>query len=132
MPLKSEWLDSQKSIICCTGTNTWSWGEYHKALDEIVILAKTTDHRVDLIIARGENSRPPKGSQMPHFQRATRIMPSNVSLITVTGANLLARTIVNIFTKLNPSTGPKVILVESVDDAVTYIKQDRQQRVRAA
>ena len=133
MPLRIEWLDNEQTIICCTGEGIWTWDDYHKALDEIVVHFKTVQHRVDLVIDRAPGSSMPKGSSMPHFQRAMRIMPPNVGLLVMVTSNAFARTIVSIFTKVYPNKdNAKLLMVGSLMEARTRIARDRQKQVAAA
>ncbi len=133
MPLKIEWLDNEQTIICCTGEGTWTWDDYHQALDEIVNMFKTVQHRVDLVIDRAPGSAMPKGSSMPHFQRAMRIMPHNVGLLVMVTSNAFARTIVAIFTKVYPNKdNAKLLMVGSLIEARARIARDRLKQVAAA
>ena len=132
MPLKIEWLDTQKTIIGCTGSGTWTWDEYHQALDHIASEFKATQKRVDLIIMSEPGAIVPKGSSMPHYQRAMRIMPDNLGLLVMVTTNAFARTIVSIFTKVYPNKdNVKMMMVASLNDARTRITNDRMKQAQA-
>ena len=130
MPLKVEWLDTQKTVMGCTGQGVWTWGEYHAALDDIASQFKATQKRVDLVIMSAPGAIVPKGSSMPHYQRAMRIMPDNLGLLMMVTTNMFARTIVSIFTKVYPNTdNVKMVMVASLNDAKTRIASDRMNQV---
>lgn len=132
MPLKVEWLDTQKTIMGCTGSGTWTWDEYHHALDQIANEFKVTQNRVDLIIMSEPGAIVPKGSSMPHYQRAMRIMPDNLGLLVMVTNKTFARTIVSIFTKVYPNKdNAKLVMVASLNDAKTRIANDRIKQVQA-
>jgi len=132
MPLKVEWLDAHKTMMGCTGSGTWTWDEYHHALDQIADEFKATQNRVDLIIMTAPGSIVPKGSSMPHYQRAMRIMPDNLGLMVMVTSNAFARTIVSIFTKVSPKKGNiKLVMVPSLNDAKLRIANDRMKKVQA-
>ncbi|MBI1281175.1 MAG: hypothetical protein GC179_23820 [Anaerolineaceae bacterium] len=130
MPLKVEWLDTQMTIMGCTGEGTWTWNDYHEALDNIANQFKATQKRVDLVIMSAPNSIVPKGSSMPHYQRAMRIMPDNLGLLVMVTSNTFARTIVSIFTKVYPNQdNVKMLMVASLDEAKMRISNDRMKQV---
>ncbi|MCA0457309.1 MAG: hypothetical protein LCI00_25280 [Chloroflexi bacterium] len=133
MPLKFEWIDTQKSIMTCTGEGMWTWDEYHEALDEIASQFRLAQRRVDLIIIRAAGSATPKGSSMPHYQRAMRIMPPNLGLMVMVTTNAFARTIVSIFSKVYPNKDNiKLVMVGTLADAQARIVADRLKQAQAA
>ncbi len=133
MPLKVEWLDTQRTIMCCTGEDAWTWGEYHEALEDIARQFIAAQRRVDLIIMRAPGSATPKGSSMPHYQRAMRIMPPNVGLMVMVTTNAFARTIVSIFSKVYPSKeNMKLVMVGTLAEAQTRINNDRIKQAQVA
>ncbi len=130
MPLKVEWLDTQKTVMGCTGEGTWTWDDYHTALDDIANQFKATQHRVDLVIMSAPGAIVPKGSSMPHYQRAMRIMPANLELLAMVTTNMFARTIVSIFTKVYPNKdNVKMVMVASLNEAKIRIANDRMKQV---
>lgn len=130
MPLRTEWLDTQKTIVCCTGEGSWTWDLYHETLEDIMNQFRVVQHRVDLVIDRAPGATMPKGSSMPHFQRAMRIMPPNVGLVVLVTSNTFARTIVSIFSKVYPNAdNTKLVMVGSLAEARTRIARDRMKQV---
>lgn len=133
MPLKVEWLDVQHSIMVCTGHDTWTWDDYHTALEDIAAQFRAAVDRVDLVIMREKGATMPKGSAMPHYQRAMRIMPASVGLMVMVTDNSFARTIVSIFSRVYPNKdNVKLVMVASLSEAKTRIHQDRLQQAKAA
>jgi hypothetical protein len=91
---------------------------------------RAVQNRVDLVIDRAPGATMPKGSSMPHFQRAMRIMPPNVGLVVLVTSNTFARTIVSIFSKVYPSAdNTKLVMVGSLAEARTRIARDRMKQV---
>ncbi len=133
MPLKAEWLDDKKTIMGCTGEGAWTWAAYHEALDGITKQFILAQKRVDLIIISAPGSVVPKGSSMPHYQRAMRMMPPNVGLLVIVTTNTFARTIVSIFSKVYPSKDNfRLVMVGSLADAYARIEHDRMKQVISA
>ena len=131
MPLKTEWLDVQTTIMSCTGEGIWTWDDYHTTLDEIAKQFVAARRRVDLVIMSAPNAVVPKGSSMPHYQRAMRIMPPNMGLLVLVTTNTFARTIVSIFTKVYPNKdNVKMVMVASLHEALTRIETDRMKQAK--
>lgn len=133
MPLNVVWDNEAKTIIRSEGVGEWTWEEFHEALQKIVEMMKTVEHRVDLIHNHVPGSRRPSGSGMPHFQRAIRIMPPNIGLNIFVNTNSFGRAIVSIFTRVygGQSSG-KLIMVASLEEAYALIRKDREQGVPSA
>ncbi|MBA3871826.1 MAG: hypothetical protein H0X30_21985 [Anaerolineae bacterium] len=128
MTVDMAWSDASATIMLCNSQGSWTWEEYHATLSEIVKVFNQVDHRVDLIIMRGEQATMPTGSPMPHFQRALRIMPSNVGLVVLvnTNANGFARALVSMFSKLFVTKNHATLLiVGSLEEAYSKIAQHR-------
>lgn len=75
MPLKVEWLDTQKTVMCCTGEGTWTWDEYHAALEDIARQFTAAQRRVDLVIMRGAGSSTPKARPCPTTNAPCELCP---------------------------------------------------------
>ena len=128
MAVDMTWDDPAKTIMICNSEGKWTWEEYHKTLTDIVELFKQTNHRVDLIIMRGEQATMPSGSPMPHFQRALRIMPPNVGLVVLVNTNGFARALVSMFSKLITNKDhAKLLIIGSAEEARAKIALDRAQ-----
>ena len=128
MPLHVYWDNDEKTIIRCDSAGKWTWDEYHAALDEICVLARSVAHRVDLISIGTPDSAMPKGSPQPHFERAAKILPDNLGLnITVTGCRLAA-VMVNIWKKLpgGKKLSDAVELVATEEEAYRMVAKDRK------
>lgn len=132
MAISVLWDDENETIIRSESGGHWTWEEYHEAVEQVVILANSVSHRVDLIINALPGAAAPSGSSMPHYQRAQRIMPKNVRLNIIVNTNTFGRMIINTFTRLNKG-GLKVVAAGTLEEARTVIARDRAAgRVRSA
>jgi hypothetical protein len=121
-----EWLDDAHTIIRSTGQGNWTWDDFYRGLNQILDMAQSVPHRVDLIYTSQAGSQPPKGSAMSHYQRAMRMMPENVGLQVFITSSMFARAIISMMTKLIPSMrASNFLLVGSLDEALSTIAQDR-------
>lgn len=128
MPLSVYWDNDEQTIIRCDSAGKWTWDEYHMALDEVAALARSVNHRVDLISIGTPDSAMPKGSPQPHFERAVQVLPDNVGLnITVTGSRLAA-VMINIWKKLpgGKKLTDAVELVATEEEAYNIVAKDRE------
>jgi hypothetical protein len=126
MAFEMYWEDQEKTILICKVNGPWKWEEYHLALDAIVEMIASVPHRVDLITLRGSGTAMPKGSSVPHYMRAARIMPPNLgrNILVVEGAEFgYASQIVRLFFK---AVGSQFVLMRSLDDAHALIAFDRR------
>ncbi|MEO8609282.1 MAG: hypothetical protein ABI690_15430 [Chloroflexota bacterium] len=126
MPVHMVWEDEQHTIVRCDGEGKWTWEEYHATLSEIVEAVQQVDHRVDLVITREEGSSSPAGSPMPHFQRAMRIMPRNMSLVILINTNSFGRALVTMFSRIFASREhAQLVVVGSLEEARARIASSR-------
>lgn len=134
MTVQMNWDDTDQTIMLCNSQGHWTWQEYHETLSAIVDLFKSTDRRVDLIITRDKDASMPSGSPMPHFQRAMRVMPSNVGFVVLVNTNGFARALVSMFSKIAMNKGHgTLVIVGSHQDALAKIAEHRaQERLRSA
>lgn len=122
-----EWLDDSHTIIRSTGQGEWTWDDFYRGLNQIIDMAQSVPHRVDLVYTSQAGSQPPKGSAMSHYQRAMRMMPENVGLQIFITSSMFARAIISMMTKLIPSMrASNFLLVGSLDEALSTIAQDRK------
>jgi hypothetical protein len=130
MPLQVMWDDEAKTIIRSEGVGEWTWEEFHEGLQKVVQMMKTVNHRVDLIIHNRPDSHSPKGSGMPHFQRAIRIMPPNVGCTVFVNTNTFARAIISIFTTVYKNkASAHFVMAATLEDARELILEDRNELV---
>lgn len=129
MPVDMAWEDSSKSIMLCTSHGEWTWDEYHTALEQAVEQFQAAQHSVDLILARAPTATMPSGSPMPHFQRAMRMMPSNVGLIIFINTSGFSRALVSIFSRIfMDREQPRLVIVASHEEAHAVIASHRAVR----
>ena len=126
MPVDVHWEDTAHTLIHAESRGTWTWNEYHAAIDEIASAMSQVAHRVDLINTRTADAHMPHGSAMPQFESALRRLPPNCGLVINVTTHPFARVIASIFTRLKPGViGEKVYFVSSWNEAQTLIARHR-------
>ncbi len=121
------WHDSEHTIIRTEYSGTWTWDDFHVAVETAVDMMKTVNHRVDLIVAPNTNSVMPKGSADPHLRRAIQLLPTNFGIQVIVTRSAWSRTMASIFVKFfsKGSYKHRIFFVISVDEAYELILKDR-------
>lgn len=126
MPMYVFWDDADHSIIRTESEGRWTWDEYHVALDQILKMIQTVDHRVDLINLPRPDALPPTGNPQPHYERALRMLPPNVGVNIIISQSLMGRMLVSLWSKMpGNKLGSAIKLVENLEAAHAFIAQDR-------
>ncbi len=131
MPMRVSWYDAEQTILLCQGEGVWTWDDFHDGNARVVELAKSVDHRVDLIYYRPPGTRPPAGANLKHFRTALDSMPSNVQLHVLVGDdNVLMQTTLNFFFTLygrflERDMASRFIMTGSLEKAQTLIMEHR-------
>lgn len=133
MPIELSWDDTDKTLLLVESSGSWTWEEYHDALNRIAEMIRGENHRVDMITFSRADSVRPSGSAMPHYQQALRILPANTGIHVIVNTSAIARSIVSIFLRLNRNrTSGMVVLAGSLEDARKVIQKDRIQTLPTA
>jgi len=90
MPMTVNWDDAEQTIIMATISDPMTWDAFNDGVDEVIRLAESVPHRVDVISNAGATPMPP-GSPLPHLRRAFQSLPRNVGLAVSVITNVFAR-----------------------------------------
>jgi hypothetical protein len=130
MPLHICWDNEEKTAIRCESEGNWTWDEYHTSLEQIAEMMREVNHHVDLINIRRLGATMPRGSSLPHFQRALAILPDNFGLNIFVTNNAVARVIVSVFTRVYASlSGGRLLMVGTLEEARAVVAKERAKRV---
>jgi hypothetical protein len=131
MPLHVYWDNHEKTIIRCEADGLWTWDEYHQALDQIAAMMREVEHRVDLMNIRGnDRASMPRGSAMPHFKRAMKIMPPNRGLMVLVTNSAFGKSMVSVFLKVyGQISGDRLVMAGSIEEAYRRIAEDRARQL---
>ena len=116
------WDDEAKTVLRLDFQLPVSWKDLEVAGDEIVVLAKASDYRIDMIINAGETPMPP-GSPVPHLKRLFKVLPSNIGLVVNVVTNLFARAMVSAIGPLQ--FGNKFRAIQTLEEARQLIVVSR-------
>jgi hypothetical protein len=133
MPSHVFWDNDEKTVIRNEAEGRWTWEEYHEGVDRIVTMMHSIPYRVDLITVSMPNAVMPKGSVVPHFQRALRLLPANTGLLIVVNKDPISRGLAKFFTSLPGSSKQrKSIFAAHLEEARALIAKDRAKQSNAA
>ena len=122
MPMTVNWDDAEQTLIMATISDPMTWDAFNAGVDEMIRLAESVPHRVDIISNAGATPMPP-GSPMPHLRRAFQRLPRNVGLVVGTITNVFARTMSLIVGQTYFGSRFKVVeSLESARDAIQRAK----------
>ena len=128
MPLAVTWDDSEHTIIRVWANNTWTWDDWHHALDQMIDMVGSTARQVDFIYGSTPGTHIPHAQSMSHYQRGLRPMPENAGSHMIVNDKLFARTIMLLFFKTQgDAVRGQFQVVPTLDDARAHIYQHRQQ-----
>jgi hypothetical protein len=125
LPMRIEWIDDDKTMIRIEGQGAWTWEDFYRGLNQVVEMARSVPHRVDLLYARGQSTAP-KGGFSTHYQRALKMMPQNVHTQVMVTPSLFARTVVSIMSRITPNSAMRnFMMVATEEEALRAISESR-------
>jgi hypothetical protein len=122
MPIDVKWDDAEQTIIRMDYSPPVSWEMFDSAMNRVVHLADSVNHRVDLLGNSGTVPMP-HGSPIPHMQRAFKMMPVNIGVIVSPTLNPFARAILS--TVAHIYVGDRFQAAKSLDHAYLLIEAHR-------
>lgn len=126
MPLTVTWDDPEQTIVRVWGHDAWTWEDWHRALDEMISMVRSTARRVDFIYGSAPGTRVPRVQSMEHYQRALRQLPDNAGIHMIVSDKAFARTIMAIFFRTQGETlRSQFQLAPTLDAARARIHQQR-------
>ena len=125
MPMHIYFDNDEKTIIRCDSSGSWTWDEYHEAIEEIAAMIRGVSHRVDLITVPDNTATNPPGSPQPHFERALKLYPPNMGLNVLVSDNFFARAILSLWRRMpGNKLGNAIVLVPSVEEAYALVARE--------
>lgn len=133
MSLAVKWYDAEQTILIATIAKDTSWVDYHSSIDEIILKASQTDHRIDVIYY--DEVGMPAGNPMPHLKQGIGKLTKqgNIRLSVIAGSRgssgfvrAILESIGKMFMKRSDMGGNNFGgFVKTLDEAVALIYADR-------
>lgn len=120
MPITTEWFNDTQTIALQTFQGDWNLTDFHQSADRIVELAGGLSHTIHLIVDFRRNTKLP-ANIMTGMRYVSKRQPDNLGLVVVVGANLFARTMVNMTHHLLPNMR-NIRLADTLEEAAALIE----------
>ncbi len=134
MAVRTEWDNSEKTIMRWTFTGAWTWDEYYQARTATNARIAAENHIVDLIVDLRNSNTVPNGL-LTHGKNAVTASPENIGVTALVGANAVLRAFYYMFDSLYRGLlkGKQLDMVMTVtmDDAYKLIHERQASRVES-
>lgn len=125
MPITISLDENDETIIRSQMSGNWTWEEYHEATDEILALANSVDHRVDLITTLAEDAVFPSGVAQPHISRMRKLRPDNFKMIVVVRPDPFAKIMIESVNRATQVGSDESVIVQTLEEAYAVVRADR-------
>jgi len=126
MPISVTWDNPEKTVICFTFEERWTWDEYHAAADRISEMVNSVNHRVDLIIDFRTGYVPDNAIKQVESGSPLFWHPQ-AGFGVLVGVKGFIRSLLMLFTQVYPGHTQWLILAANVEDARAILTKQRQQ-----
>ena len=99
MPISVEWDNDEKTIICVTYTDLWTWDEAYAARSNVLTLAQTVPQVVDVVHDMRCCELIPRGA-LTHVRDMLSTPSARGGILAVVGTGRLLQTLYMLFSGL--------------------------------
>ena len=118
----TEWQNPEKTIICITLHDGWSWDDLYDALDKVKHMAVTVPHNnLGLIFNMEDTSYHPSGVDK-HLGRIISNIHPNVIYFLMVGTNFWLTGIHRVMVEVNTELAEYYRLMPTLDEAHRFLK----------
>lgn len=125
MAITAYWVDESKTIIRYDFEGHWDWDIFYPVYNQVVEMATSVDHRVDVVLDLRKNTTFPKNIIM-HIQSIANKRPANMGKSVIVTKNRFARSLYRVASKISARIGQNYYIMPTFDDAYAFITEDRQ------
>lgn len=128
MPISAEWDNEQKTVVHVHIAGRWTWEEMEAAVNRVIALLDTVDHKVDSIFnASGAGPIPPNA--FTYLGKMNRVTHPNQASVAVVGLTPMARTLMNTFSKVyGLARGSDTCFLPTLDKARAFLAEQQSKR----
>jgi hypothetical protein len=119
-----QWDNDEKTVIRYDFQGYWDWTEFREKAIEAFILTRSVDHKVDTISNFLPGTTIPRNA-LSQFRNIMTEAPENRGVNCIVGVSVFIRTLVNVFSRLYPQLGERIIVAASLADARAILKKRR-------
>lgn len=110
------WDDSERTILRYDFEPEWTWVEFWEAIDESNAMMLSVPYTVDFI-GNFSNGKLPSIGSFRILKRSREVSPDNLGLIVLVGMNDFIRVLLEVFTKIYPALGARMVAVHTLEEA---------------
>lgn len=126
MGITANWTDNSQTIIRYDFEGHWDWDMFYPVYEQVITMAKSVDHRVDVVLDLRENNTFPKNVIM-HIKNIADKRPKNMGKSILVTENRFALSLFRVARHLNHRIDKYFRIVPTFEEAYAIIERDRQQ-----
>lgn len=120
MTIAVDWHNPEKTILCYSCHDTWTWDALRIALDSAFHLIDSVNHSIMVLVDMRHSSGTPaisaSGLRMVAYSPA--VNHPNVQQIVVVGGSPLVRAMYDIFSRLYPQAAAQYRFADSIEQVL--------------
>lgn len=120
--------EPDQGICYITFESPWTWQEFTKMVDDLLVLISAVPHPVAAIVDVTHIGRLPAGNVLMHLRRTDEMMPENVDLSILVNPSYAVTTFMSILMRVRPRAQTLTRYARSLDEARAMVAEFRQQK----
>ncbi len=127
MSINVQWDNLDRTVVMIDFHRPWTWKEFDSAIEQMLNLFNSVNHRVDVLFDIRDGGFPPPDA-IKHFRKAAEIQHPNGGLLVYIAPRVLVQfinSILKIMTVAFAGSGtfesPKFIFTKSLEEAHAYL-----------
>jgi hypothetical protein len=130
MGVTVEW-DSEYEVIRADFEAEWTYADYYMMLEQVVAMAASAKHLIDLIYVLPASGILPRGPAMTRFVQTAATLPANVGRVVFVGGNYHAQLMVSTFLEIYKEQRMRTLQARTLDEARALLRKGRSERLSA-
>jgi hypothetical protein len=137
MPVIVEWDNEDKTAVLINYQRPWTWSEFNAAIEQMMGLFNSVNHKVDVIFDIRNGGFPPPDA-MKRFKQAAEISHPNGGQLVFIAPSMMAQFVkglVQILTRafwaFGTFEGPNFVFTKSMEEAHAFLIDQRKNNAKA-
>ncbi|MEO8609250.1 MAG: hypothetical protein ABI690_15270 [Chloroflexota bacterium] len=137
MPVTVEWDDEQKNAVVITYLSPWTWKEFDPAVNRMLELFDSVQHKVDVIFDIRKGGFPPPEA-MKRFKGVAEISHPNGGQLVFVAPGMLAQFVKGLVQILDRAfwgfgtfENPKFVFTKSLEEARAFLDDFHKRHAKA-
>ena len=117
MPILTDWYNGDKTIIRSIHKGTWTLNDYYENVVLLETMRQSVSHPIAIFLDFSESKTLPS-NMLSAGQQAERVYSEQIVSTYIFGLDMYHRIIGNMFMKLFPKVGNRMVLANSLEEAL--------------